>query len=229
MRGRVQLVSCHAKALFGTRSDVPQRTRIKVTHCYSTEQPSNTQYSELSYLRGFVRDSKAMIINPLFACLENDPLFIEAQAKAEAQAQPPSIIDSAHSMKTPQRCPAGTGYRRLPALRLDCNNTYHVDNTFANPASSEVGLPKLPYESDISLSSAPSPYLPHIKAARERRSLGKAPRPPPSPLPRALPKYRDAKKPVQAAKNRSDLVVPNPIPSNGVVGRGGTMPSRAAS
>ena len=161
-------------------------------------QPSNTQYSELSYLQGFVRDSKATIIDPLFAFLENDPLFIEAQAEAEAQAQPPSIIDSARSMKTPQRCPVGTGYRRLPALRLVCNNTYHVDNTLANPASSEASLPKLPYESDIPLSSTSSPYLPHIKTERERRSHRKASVPLPSPLPRASPKHRDAEKPVQA-------------------------------
>ena len=101
------LVPCPAKALFVARSDIPHELVEKSRAVYARRnQLSDTQYSELSYLQGFVRDSKAMIIDSLFACLKNDPLFIEAQAGAEAQVQPPSIIDSAHS-KTPQRCPDG--------------------------------------------------------------------------------------------------------------------------
>ena len=157
-------------------------------------QPSKVQCSELSHLQSFVRSSKTTIIDPLFAYLRNDPLFIEAQIEAESQAQLPLTIDSLHSVKTPQRCPVGTGHRRLPALRLVSN---HADNALVNPTFMDVDLPKLPRASDTPILPTPGARPPHVKATRERRSSRKPPRPFPPP-PRSIPpKPRGAEKPVQ--------------------------------
>ncbi|KAF9644416.1 hypothetical protein BDM02DRAFT_3190620 [Thelephora ganbajun] len=165
-------------------------------------QPPKIQYSEPSYLQTFVRDSKIAIIDPLFAYLKDDPLFIEAQTEAEAQAQLPPTVDSTHSVKTPKRCPVGVSYRRLPALRLVCNTTSHADNTLVNPTFMEVDLLKQPHTLDTSLSSTPTPCLSHVKAVGGRRSSRKAPRPPPSPPRKAPPKAKDSEKLVQTANGK---------------------------
>ena len=175
--------------------------KSRTTHA-QRNQPSKTQRSEPSYLQSFVRNSKTTIIDPLLTYLRNDPLFIEAQTEAEAQAQFAPGVDSTHSMVTPQRCPVGSSYRRLPALRLVCNTTFHADNAFVNQTLTEVSLQKSTNTSVTPLPSTPAPCLPHAKAVRERRSSRKAPRPPPSPLRRATPKAKDAEKPVQTENDK---------------------------
>lgn len=175
-------------------------TKSRTVHTQRNE-PSKTQCSELSYLQNFVRDSKTTIIDPVFSYLRNDPLFVEAQVEAEAQIKPPLTVDSTHSVKAPQRCPVGTGYRRLPALRLVCNTTPHADNSLANPNYMGSGFTRLPYTSDIPLSSTPTPCSPHVKGAGERRSSRKTPGHPPSPR-KTLPKHKGTEKPVQVVDDR---------------------------
>ena len=165
-------------------------------------QPSKTQCSEPSHLQSFVRGSKTVIIDPLLAYLGNDPLFIEAQMEAEAQSHLAPTVDSTRSVMTPQRCPIGSGCRRLPALRLVCNTTSYVDNALANPTFVEIDLPKPPHTPDIPRSPISAPCLPHVKAAGGRRSSRKAPRPPPSPSRKALPKAKGAEKPVRTENNK---------------------------
>jgi len=160
-------------------------------------QPSKVQCSESSYLQGFVRNSKTTIIDPLFAHLKNDPLFIEAQTEVETQAQPPPTIDSLHSLKTPRRCPAVTGYRRLPALRLVSNTTSHADNALANPTFMDVDLQKLPRVSGAPLLPISTPCPPHAKAVGEGRSPRKALRSHQPPPRKSLSNPKDAGKPVQ--------------------------------
>ena len=130
-----------------------------------------------------MRSSKATIIDPLFAYLRNDPLFIEAQMEAEAQAQLTPMVDSTHPMVDEQRCPVGSGFRRLPTLRLVCNTTSHADNTLVGPPFMEVGVPKQPPISDIPVSFTPTPCPPHVKAVPERRSHRKLPPTPPRKTP----------------------------------------------
>lgn len=143
-----------------------------------------------------MRSSKTTILDPLFAYIRNDPLFAEAQTEVEAQVQLPLTTDSLHSAKAPQRCPVGTGQRRLPALRL-VSNASHVDNALINPTFVKVDLPKLPRSSDTQLLSTPTPCSPHVKAAGQRRSPRKAPKPSLFPPRKAPPKPKDAEKLVQ--------------------------------
>lgn len=157
-------------------------------------QPSKRQCSESSYLQNFVRNSRTTIIDPLFAYLRSDPLFIEAQMEAEAQAQLAPTVEPPHSTINLQRCSVGSGCRRLPTLRLACNATPHADNALVNPTFAEVGIPRQPRASDTTLSSTPTPCPPRVKAVTERRSSRKAPRPPPSPPRKVPPKAKDAEK-----------------------------------
>lgn len=163
-------------------------------------QPSNTQSSELSYLQSFVRNRKTTIIDPLFTYLSKDPLFIEAQAEAEAQAEIPLTVDSIHSLKTPQRCPIGTGHRRLPGLRLVCNRTSHADNELTNQNIVKVDPPKLPLSSDLSL--AATPCLPYVGVTGGRRSSRRTPRPLPSSPRKPLPDPKDAEKQPEPDDNK---------------------------
>lgn len=140
-----------------------------------------------------------MIIDPLFAYLRNDPLFVEAQTEAEAQTQLSPTVDSTHSVVGPQRCPIGSGCRRLPGLRLVCNTTSHADNALVNPTFVEFDLPKLSHASDL---PTPTPCLPRVKVVGERRSSRKALRSPPSPPRNAPPKAKDAEKFVQAENDK---------------------------
>lgn len=149
-----------------------------------------------------MRNSKTTILDPLFTYLRNDPLFIEAQVEAEAQAQLPSTVDSTHSVVTPQRCPVASGFRRLPALRLVCNTAYHADNALVSPTFMEVDSPKPPHTSDIPHPSTPTSCLPRVRAVVERRSSRKAPRPPPSPPRTAPPKAKGVEKLVQAENDK---------------------------
>ena len=141
-----------------------------------------------------MRNSKTAIIDPLFTYLRNDPLFVEAQTEAETQVQLEPAVDPTHSVTTPQRCPIESGHRRLPALRLVCNTTSHVDNALVNPAFMEVDPSKSPHTFDTALSSTPTPCLPHVMAVAERRSSRKASRPPLSPLCKTPPKGKEAEK-----------------------------------
>jgi len=175
--------------------------RSRAIHTERNE-PSKTQHSEPSYLQSFVRNSKTAIIDPLFTYLRSDPLFIEAQAEADAQTRFPSTVDPALSLVTPQRCPVGSGCRRLPALRLVCNTTSHADNALVNPTFMEVDSPKPPHTSDIPFSSTPTSCLPRVRAVVERRSSRKAPRPPPAPPHKAPPKPRDVEKAIQTENDK---------------------------
>ena len=165
-------------------------------------QPSKEQCSEPSHLQSFVRGSKTVIIDPLFAYLGNDPLFIEAQMEAEAQSHLAPTVDFTRSVMTPQRCPIGSGYRRLPALRLVCNTTSYADNALANPTLVEIDLPKLPHTPDILRSPISAPCLPRVEAVGGRRSSRKAPRPPPLPSRKALPKAKGTEKPVRMENDK---------------------------
>jgi len=175
-------------------------TKSRAAHAQRNE-PSETQCSELSYLQNFVRNSKTTIVDPLLAYLRNDPLFIEAQVEAEAQVRPSQTVDSTHSVKTPQRCPVGTGHRRLPALRLVCNTTPHADNALVNPDFMGSSLTMLPFASDVPLSSTSTPCPPHVKGAGERHSGRKTPRSPSSPR-KVPPKLKETEQPVQAVNDR---------------------------
>ena len=178
-------------------------TKSRTTHI-QRNQPSKAQCSEVSYLQSFVRDSKTSIIDPLFSYLRDDPLFIEAQMEAEAQVQLPLTVHSLHSVKTPQRCPVGTGRRRLPALRLVSNNAHHADNALVNPTFLGVDrdLPKRPRASDSPLTPTLTSCSPRVRAVGERRSSRKALRPSPPPPRMALSKPKDAEKTVQTACDR---------------------------
>ena len=165
-------------------------------------QPPETQCSEPSYLQNFVRTSKTAIIDPLFSYLRDDPLFIEAHIEAEAQAKLAPTVDSAHSVITPQRCPVEAGRRRLPALRLVCNTTSHVDNTLVSPTFIEASPSKPPHMTGVPLSSTPTPCLPPVKVVTERRSARKTPKPPPSSLRKAPPKANRAEKLIQAENDK---------------------------
>jgi hypothetical protein len=122
--------------------------------------------------------------------------------EAEAQVQLAPTVGSTHSMVTPQRCLVGSGYRRLPALRLVCNTTSHADNAFVNQTLTEASLQKPTNTSTTPLPSTPAPCLPHAKAVRERRSSRKALRPPPSPPRKATPKAKDAEKLVKTENDK---------------------------
>ena len=174
--------------------------KSRVVHTQRS-QPSNIQCSEPSYLQSFVRNSRTAIIDPLFTCLRNDPLFVEAQTEAEAQAQPAPTVNSTHSVITPQQCPVGSSRRRLPALRLVCNTTSHADNALVNQTFMEVDLPKPPRTSDLPLSSTPAPCPPRVRAVAERRSSRKAPKPSPSPR-KAPPKTKDVEKVIQTENDK---------------------------
>lgn len=170
-------------------NDLAEKSRTIHTQ---RNQPSKIQSSEPSYLQSFVRSSKTEIIDPLLTYLRSDPLFIEAQMEADAQAQLVQTAGTTHSMISPQHCRVGSGCRRLPTLRLVCNATSHADNALVNPAFVEVDIPKQPHASHVPLSFTPTPCLPRVKAVAERRSSRKAPRPPP---PRkSPPKAKDTEK-----------------------------------
>lgn len=147
-------------------------------------------------MQSFVRSSKTTIIDPLFAYLRSDPLFIEAQMEAETKSQVAPTVEPTQSMISPQRCLVGSGFRRLPTLRLVCNATSHADNALVNSTFVKVDILKQQHASDIPLSFTPTPCPPRVEAVAERRSSRKV-RPPPSPPRKTPPKAKDAERLVQ--------------------------------
>ena len=103
--------------------------------------------------------------------------------EAEVQTQLSPMVDSTHPTDNQQRCPVGSGCRRLPTLRLVCNTTPHADKALVNSTFMEVGVPKQPHISDIPVSFTPAPCPPRVKAMPERRSSRKLPPTPPRKTP----------------------------------------------